>query len=51
MINVKPAVKKVLEMSGVLKLMPIEEVENIGGNKFEECIWKWNEARIFKQIK
>ena len=38
MINVKPAVKKVLEMSGVLKLMPIEEVENIGGNKFEECI-------------
>ena len=38
MINVKPAVKKVLEMSGVLKLIQIEDTENIGGSKFEECI-------------
>ena len=30
--------KKVLEMSGVLKLIPIEENENIGGNDFEECV-------------
>lgn len=35
MINVKPAIKKVLEMSGVLKLIPIEE---IGGTEFEKCI-------------
>ena len=35
MINVKPQVKKVLEMSGVLKLIPIE---NIGGTSFEKCI-------------
>lgn len=38
MINVKPAIKKVFEMSGVLKLIPIEETENMGGKKFEECI-------------
>jgi hypothetical protein len=25
-------------MSGVLKLIPIEENENIGGNDFEKCI-------------
>lgn len=35
MINVKPNVKKVFEMSGVLKLIPIEEV---GGTELEECI-------------
>lgn len=35
MINVKPAIKKVFEMSGVLKLIPIEE---IGGKEFEKCI-------------
>lgn len=35
MINVKPNVKKVFEMSGVLKLIPIEE---IGGTELEECI-------------
>ena len=35
MINVKPNVKKVFEMSGVLKLIPIEEV---GGTEIEECI-------------
>ncbi len=38
MINVKPAIKKVFEMSGILKLIPIEEVKELGGNKFEECI-------------
>ena len=35
-VNVKPQVKKVLEMSGVLNLIPIEE--NIGGTSFEKCI-------------
>ena len=35
MINVKPAIKKVFEMSGILKLIPIEEV---GGTEFEKCI-------------
>ena len=36
--NVKPAIKKVLEMSGVLKLIQIEENKNIGGTSFEKCI-------------
>lgn len=35
MINVKPVIRKVFEMSGVLKLIPIEE---IGGTKIEEYI-------------
>ena len=38
MINVKPTIKKILEMSGILKLIPIEETEEIGGTEFEECI-------------
>ena len=38
MINVKPAIKKVFEMSGILKLIPIEKTEEIGGTKFEKCI-------------
>ena len=38
MVNVKPAIKKVFEMSGVLKLIPIEETENIGGTELEKCI-------------
>lgn len=38
LINVKPQVKKVLEMSGILKLIPIEDEENVGGNEFEKCI-------------
>ena len=37
-VNVSTAIKKVLEMSGVLKLIPIEEIENIGGNNLEKCI-------------
>ena len=35
-------------MSGVLKLIKIEETGNMGGTKFEKCIWKWNEVRVFK---
>ena len=38
MINVNPAIKKIFEMSGVLKLIPIEEIENIGGEKIEKCV-------------
>ncbi len=38
LINVKPAIKKVLEMSGILKIIPIEEAEEIGGAEFEKCI-------------
>jgi stage II sporulation protein AA (anti-sigma F factor antagonist) len=38
MINVKPVIKKVFEMSGVLKLIPIDEIENVGGNQIEKCI-------------
>ncbi len=38
MTNVKPAIKKVFEMSGVLKLIPIEEMERLGGTELEECI-------------
>ena len=37
-VNVNAPIKKVLEMSGVLKLISIEEIENIGGNKLEKCI-------------
>ncbi len=37
-VNVNASIKKVLEMSGVLKLIPIEEIENIGGNNLEKCI-------------
>lgn len=38
MINVKPVIKKVFEMSGILKLIPIEESGEIGGTEFEKCI-------------
>ena len=38
LINVKPTIKKVFEMSGILKLIPIEETEQIGGTEFEKCI-------------
>lgn len=38
MVNVKPSIKKVFEMSGILKLIPIEETKNIGGIEFEKCI-------------
>lgn len=35
MINVKPSIKKVFEMAGILKLIPIEET---GGTQLEKCI-------------
>lgn len=38
MINVNQKIKKIFEMSGILKLIPIEETEEIGGTEFEECI-------------
>lgn len=38
MINVKPAIKKVFEMSGILKLIPIEEIDDVGGIEIEKCI-------------
>ena len=37
-VNVNAPIKKVLEMSGVFKLIPIEEVKDIGGSKIEKCI-------------
>lgn len=36
MINVKPNIKKVFEMAGILKLIPI--IEEMGGNEIEKCI-------------
>lgn len=36
MINVKPNIKKVFEMAGVLKLIPI--IEEIGGENIEKCM-------------
>ncbi len=38
LINVKPSIKKVFEMSGVLKLIPIEGNKIEGGSNVEECI-------------
>lgn len=35
MINVKPQIQKVFKMSGILKLI---EIEDAGGTKIEECI-------------
>lgn len=37
-INVKPQIRKILEMSGILKLIPIEEKTQVGGKKNEELI-------------
>ncbi len=36
MINVKPNIKKVFEMAGILKIIPI--IEEIGGENIEKCI-------------
>lgn len=36
MINVKPNIKKVFEMAGILKLIPI--IEDIGGEEDGKCI-------------
>lgn len=41
--NVKPNIKRILEMSGVSKLVELKE--NLLNEKF---VWKWNEAWIFK---
>mgnify|MGYP003302795159 FL=1 len=38
MINVKPDIKKIFEMSGVLKLIPIDEIESIGGREVEKSL-------------
>ena len=39
MMNVKPNVKKIFEMSGVLEIIPIiQNVEDVGGLKYEKCI-------------
>lgn len=38
MVNVKPTIQKVLEMSGVLKIIPIEEIEKKGGTEVEKCV-------------
>ena len=36
--NVSPTVKKVFEMSGVTKIIPI--IEEQGGTKIGKCVWK-----------
>ncbi len=38
LVNVKPTIKKVLEMSGILKLIPIEDADVMGGTKIEKCV-------------
>ena len=48
MINVKPNIKKVFEMAGVLNLIPI--IEDMGGEENGKCIWKQNEVRVLKQV-
>lgn len=37
-INVNPIIKKMLEMSGVLNIIKIENLDTIGGNSIEKCI-------------
>ena len=36
MVNVSPSVKKVFEMAGITKLIPI--IEEVGGEKFGKCV-------------
>ena len=36
--NVNKIVKKTLEMSGILKIINIEELNNIGGVNIEKCV-------------
>ncbi len=36
--NVNKIVKKTLEMSGILKIINVEELNNIGGENIEECV-------------
>ena len=42
--NVKPNIRKIFDMTGVLKIIPIVEEEH----KNEKTVWQWNETRIFK---
>ena len=36
--NVNRIVKKTLEMSGILKIIDIEDLNSLGGENFEECV-------------
>lgn len=37
--NTKPSVKKILEMAGILKIIPIiENLSEVGGENSEKCI-------------
>ena len=55
--NVTDSIKRVLELSGLLKIIKITELEEMAESKWREETIKneqfkqWNEARIFKQIK
>ena len=46
--NIKPNIKKVLEMSGIHKIIKLYEEEEEETNA--KYIWKWNEIRILKQV-
>ena len=37
-INVNKIIKKTIEMSGILKIIKIEEQNGIGGDNIEECV-------------
>ena len=37
-VNVNKIIKKTLEMSGVLKIIKIEEQYNVGGDNIEKCV-------------
>jgi len=36
MINVKPNIKKIFEMAGILKIIPV--IEEIGGEEYGKCV-------------
>ncbi len=45
--NLTQSVQKIFEMSGILKLIPITNLDE--RNKYyERTNWKWNEFRVFK---
>ena len=44
--NVKPNIRRIFDMTGVLKIIPIVEEEQNN----EKTIWQWNETRVFEQI-
>ena len=37
-VNVNKIIKKTLEMSGILKIIKIEDASYLGGDNFEECV-------------